>query len=53
MCEAEGCWSIPGKGKTESKGKDIIISGSVASTRQGNEQGVNISKSSGFIKEGG
>ena len=34
------------------KGKDTIISGSVASMRSGNERGVNVSKRSGYTEEG-
>ena len=41
-----------GNGDQKFKGKDTIISGSVASMRSGNERGVNVSERSGYIEEG-
>ena len=44
----------PARGKSDQKfrGKDTIISGSVASTRSGNEQGVHVTKRCGYMRDG-
>ena len=43
---------VYGKSDQKFSGRDTIISGSVASTRSGNERGVNVGKRPGWMKEG-